>query len=430
MVQDHVSRELLQQFFRLELSRRDAHEVIQHFMRRCEKCLESAVEVGGEEGYIYQEGDFQSALFPDDGRRYNSDFLRLLGSADDVTAELARERLYGIGLWRALEKHDQNRRLEMIQKDIRTHTWGLYDRLLEKCREMGFHAPAYAAEIAHLALAVVETLDPARYGVALIADFRARGLAVLGNAQRLGSDFTGAENVFRYAREALGRGTGDPFEEAHLLTLQASWHRDLGNFERAVELLDRATEIYRGLNDFHLEGRTLLSQSATLGFVHPEKGIELAQAGLALIDPRREPRLEWCGRHNLALFLNDAGKPREALAMLEASRPLYEQFNDPWTRTRLNWLEGKIARSLGYLGEAEETFKRLWFDLQQPVYAHELTLVSLDLVETYIALGKHKEALELIARFVPLLKGWGMHAEGLAMSLLMLWAIEKRQVWR
>jgi tetratricopeptide (TPR) repeat protein len=427
MAEDHVSRELMQRFFRSELSRRDTQEVVRHLMHQCERCLEVAVEIGAEEGFVYQEGDFQSALFPEDAERYNHVFLRLLGSVDEVQLELARERLRGIGLWHALEKHEQDRRLAMIRQDPRMHTWGLYDRLLEKCREMGFRAPAYAIEIAHLALAVVETLDPARYGAARIADFRAEALAALGNARRLASDFAGAESAFRYAREELSQGTGDLMEEAHLISLEASLLKDLGEFEQAVGVLDRAATIYRELNDPHLEGRTLLQQADAIGYVQPEKAIELAQDGLALIDPLREPRLEWCGRHTLALFLNDAGRPQEALAMLEITRPLYAQFQDPWTQTRLHWLEGKIARSLGDLVEAEETLKRLWFDLQDPAYAHELTLLSLDLAEVYVTRGKHEEALELVEEFGPLLRGWGMHAEGLALWLLMEKAVRERR---
>jgi tetratricopeptide (TPR) repeat protein len=427
MAEDHVSRELMQRFFRSELSRQDTHEVVRHLMRQCEDCLAVAVEVGAEEGYVYQEGDFQNALFPDDSERYNAIFLRLLGSVDGVKLELARERLRGIGLWHSLEKHDPDRRLARVRNDPRMHTWGLYDRLLEKCREMSFHAPNYATEIAHLALAVVETLDPARYGAARIADFRAGALAALGNTRRLASDFEGAQNAFRYAREELTQGTGDPLEEAGLLCLQASWHKDLGEFEEAVKILDRAAAIYRELNDLHLVGRTLLKQADAIGYAQPEKTIELAQAGLALIDPLREPRLEWCGRHTLAFFLTDVGKPREALAILEASRPLYAQFQDPWTRIRLYWLEGKIARSLGDLAEAEETFKRLWYDLQEPAYAHELTLVSLELAEVYVARGKHAEAAELVEEFLPLLEGWGMHAEGLAMWLLLQKAVQEQR---
>ncbi|HEX7183552.1 MAG TPA: hypothetical protein VF756_17085 [Thermoanaerobaculia bacterium] len=359
MADDHVSRELLQRFFRSELSRRDTQEVVRHLMRRCGECQERAIQVGAEEGYAYSAGDFQSALFPDDPERYRETFLRVLGSVDESRAELARERLRGIGLWHVLEKHDQDRRLAMIRNDSRMHNWGLYDRLLETSRQMSFRAPAYAVEIAHLALAVVETLDSARYSETRLADLRAGALGVLGNAKRLASDFASAENAFRYAEEELAQGTGDPLEEAGLLSLRASLHKDLGEFERAMDVLDQAAAIYRSVNDAHMEGRILLKQADAIGYTDPRRAVELAQDGLARIDSLREPRLEWCGRHNLAHFLNDAGRTREALAMLEISRPLYAQFEDPWTQTRLHWLEGKIARSLGDLAEAEEVFKRL-----------------------------------------------------------------------
>ena len=270
-------------------------------------------------------------------------------------------------------------------------------------------------------------LDPARYGAARLADFRAGALGALGNARRLASDFAGARSAFREAGGELGRGTGDPLEEAVLLSLRASLHKDLGEFERAMEILDQAAAIYREANEPHLEGRSRIKQAATIGFTDPETAVKLAQNGLALIDARREPRLEMCGRHALSHFLNDAGHSREALAMLEISRPLYAQFEEPWTRIRLHWLEGKLARSLGDLAEAEEILKRLWFDLQDPASAHELTLVSLDLAEVYVARGKHEEALELVEEFVPLLQGWGMHAEGLALWLLMQKAVRERR---
>ena len=69
---------------------------------------------------------------------------------------------------------------EPERMDPRMHTWGLYDRLLEKCRAMSFQAPVFAAEIAQLALAVVETLVPAGHGVPQIVDFRARAFGCAG----------------------------------------------------------------------------------------------------------------------------------------------------------------------------------------------------------------------------------------------------------
>lgn len=127
-----------------------------------------------------------------------------------------------------------------------------------------------------LALTVTATLDPHRYGVGRIADFRAGALALLGNTRRLASDFAGAEACFRLARTELSKGTGDPLEDAGLLSLEASLHKDLGDFERAVTVLDQAIAIYREMNETHLEGRALLKQADAIGYVQPEKAIHLA----------------------------------------------------------------------------------------------------------------------------------------------------------
>jgi tetratricopeptide (TPR) repeat protein len=420
----HVSREQLQRFFRSELSQQDIRDVLRHLFARCPRCLETALEVGREEGYTYADGEFLNTAGPPE--IYSAVLDKVLPNADDVVSELARERLRGIGLWSALEGFSQERRLLTIRSTPSMHTWGLYERLLEKSREMVFRDPAEAVNLAYLALAVVEELDPARYGASRLSGFRAVGLATLGNAKRLASDFPGAETAFREARQALAQDTGDPLEEASLICLEASLLKDFGDFEEAAEHLDRAIAVYREIHDPHQEGRILLKQAATLGIVQPEKAVEITRTALSLIDPRREPRLELCGRHNLAWTLTDSGRPEEALAVLEASRPLYAQFRDSWTRIRLHWLEGKVARALGDLQEAEATLRRLSSELQDPVHAHELTLVSLDLAEVCVAQGKHDDALELVARFGPLLEGWGMHTQGLALWLLMQEAVRQR----
>ena len=45
----------------------------------------------------------------------------------------------------------------------------------------------------------------------------------------------------------------------------------------------------------------------------------------------------------------------------------------------------------------------------------------------YVTRGKHEEAAELVEEFLPLLRGWGMHAEGLALWLLMQQAVRERR---
>lgn len=415
---EHTSREVLQQFFRTELSRREAKRVVRHLLAQCPDCLALALEVGENEGVLHSVRAPHRASPFAPSHHYEEIFLRLQRNANSVEAELARERPRSLSLWAYLKNHPQDRRLIIIRNNPRMHTWSLYGRLLEKSREMSFRDPIEAANLAHLALAVVDKLDPMRYGQERIADFRAGALAALGNAQRLASEFAAAKGSFQDAWEILSQGTGDPMERANLISLRSSLHKDLGEFEEAVRLTDQEISIFRRLNAPHLEGRALLRQAAIVGLFDPEKGTGLAEAGLALIDSFREPRLEMCGLHSLAHFLNDTGQSQRARSILEASRPIFAQFDDSWTQIRLLWLEGKIARSHNDLAGAEEMFRKLTLDLQETDYAQELALVSLDLAEVYVARGKYDEASRLAAEFRPVLRFWGMHTEDLAMWLL------------
>ncbi|HEX5718631.1 MAG TPA: hypothetical protein VF179_20895, partial [Thermoanaerobaculia bacterium] len=94
----------------------------------------------------------------------------------------------------------------------------------------------------------------------------------------------------------------------------------------AEAALEEALEIYRAAGDAHRQGRTLLKMGNAIGYLHPERGLDHIRKGLALIDRTAEPRLELCAEHDLAAFLNDSGQPKEALAVLDRSRPLYQQF--------------------------------------------------------------------------------------------------------
>jgi tetratricopeptide (TPR) repeat protein len=425
MADEHVSREAMERFLRAELSGKDTKEIVRHLLARCPDCLTIAREVSEAEGFSYQDGEFEPAWLGTEPDRYSEVFLKLLGSGGEAEERLAREKLRAIGLWSELKGLRQEVRLAKLRSEARFQTWGLYERLLEACREAGFRDPAAAVDVAHLALAVVESLDPAEYGAGRVADFRATALGALGNAKRLAADFEGAETAFGEARSALEGGTGDLLEQARLLSLEASLRKDLGEFERAVQLLDDAILLYKGLNDTHLWGRSRLQQADAIGYTDAERGLELAQEGLALIDPQREPLLELCGRHTLAMCLVATGRPREALAMVEISRPLYAQFGTTTIRLRLHWLEGGIARSLGDLAEAEATFARLWREMRERELFQEAALVALELAEVQVARGKAAEARRLVREVHPLLKQWGLHAEGLAVWLLLRQALAR-----
>lgn len=419
MEDEHFPREAIERFLRAELSREETREIVRHLLARCPLCI-AAVDAE-----VRRDDLASGAAGPGP---YDEVFDRILSETEETGMRLAREKLRAGGQWAALEGHPQARRLVMIHNDRRLQTWGLYERLLDECRNLGRKNPAEAVRLAELALAVLDHLDPATFGPERMADFRSAALAVLGNARRLARDFDGARQAFREAWMSLGTGADDPFEEAHLVSLEANLLCDLGEFEEAANLLERALALYREEGDLHSQGRTLLQQALAVGYLDPLKGAGLVEEALVLIDAVREPRLELCARHNLSWLLNDSGKVREAMAALETSRSLYAQFADTWTRILLHWLEGRINRSLGDLPEAESTFKRLWQKLLERGFQHELTLLTIDLVEVYALQGKFEEAIELVESFYPLLEEQGMPAEGLAFWRLLREPLAARRV--
>lgn len=190
--------------------------------------------------------------------------------------------------------------------------------------------------------------------------------------------------------------------------------QDMGEFEIAEASLEEALEIYRQLRDSHLEGRTLLKMGDCIGQIYPERGIARVRQALPLIDVSKEPRLELCAQHDLAWFLNDSGKPEEALVVLDRARRVYQQFPDKWTQLRLHWLEGRIAASIEDLAEAESIFGHLWDEFRARNLNHELVLVSIDLAEVLIAEGQAARAVALIKDSYPIMKAWRLHRYALA----------------
>jgi tetratricopeptide (TPR) repeat protein len=428
MEEEHFPRETLELFFRGRLSRDEARQVVRHLLARCPQCVQAASGIANRDNLVPGAEGPRSPLPAVRPDTYDRVFEKVFSGIEQVETRLAREKLRSIGQWSALEGHPQARRLMMIHNDPRLQNWGLYERLLEECAQVERRDPAAAVELTELALAVVDHLDPEAFGEERLADFRATALAALGNARRLAKDFAGAHEAFRDAWKALKEGSEDPFEQAALVSREANLLCDLGDFEEAAQLLEGALALYREGGDLHFQGRTLLQQALIVGYVDPEKGVDLAEEALALIDAVREPRLELCARHNLTWFLNDSGQVREAMAMLEMSRSLYGQFADAWTRILLHWLEGRITRSLGDLSEAEHTFKGVWKKLHKRGFQRELTLLTIDLVEVYVQQGKLQEAIELVDAFHPLLEESGMHAEGLAFWRFLREALTARSV--
>ena len=425
----HLTEDVLERLLAGQLAGEARNEAVRHLLGRCPACLRLARTVAERFGLTLISGRSQRTRHKKrESRTYDAIFEKLKGLGIEVRTRLIDERLRAAGQLASLQKHTQARRLAIIAADPTLHTWGLYDQLLDAARELAPAHPERGIELAQLALATANELDPQQHGESRIMDFKAAALAVLGNCKRVAEDFAGAKADFERALALLQEGTGDPLEKASVLSLQGSWNVDLGFFAEAERLFKRAIKIYEKAEDEHMVGRTMLKHATAVGYVDPARAVDILDRATEHVNSVTEPLLELCLRHSLAVYLNDAGRTQEALGVLEDSRSLYKQFPTRVYQLRLRWLEGKINRNLHHLREAEETFERVAADFLQRGLAQEYLLCSIDLAEVVYAQGDRIRTLQICMSLHRTLESWHMHHEGLAVMLLFVNAVREDAV--
>ncbi|HEX9941252.1 MAG TPA: hypothetical protein VGG03_04490, partial [Thermoanaerobaculia bacterium] len=174
---------------------------------------------------------------PADPAAYEEVFQRMTAGVGATQKRLAEEQKLARAQWEALEKHPQARRLVRIRNDHRFQTWGFYQLLLRRSRNLAGSDPRMAADFAEMALAVARCLKPEEHGEERIADFRAGALAALAEAKRQRGDLAGAWDAYEAARDCLEDGTGDPLDKAEMELLRERLLRDFGREEEADRAL-------------------------------------------------------------------------------------------------------------------------------------------------------------------------------------------------
>jgi tetratricopeptide (TPR) repeat protein len=322
-------------------------------------------------------------------------------------------------------------RRALIEGGVRFHSLRLCQLLEERSRELWFSDPARAVHLADLAVAVAERLDEAHYGALLAEDVRASAWAHLGNALRIASDHRRAEEALRIAEEHQRRSGEDAYTEALILSFRASLRSAQGQFDEATRLLDGAIAVYKQGRDRHEEGRALILKGTALGYAgRHQEAIRLIRRGMSRIDLFLEPRLLVAARHNLILFMTEGGRHQEAEDSLAETRRLYLELGERMNLVRLRWLEGKIARELGRLEEAEAALREARDTFLAEDIAVDAALVSLDLAILHMQRGETTALKDFAAEMRPIFESGDVHPEALAAVLLFQQAAEAEQVTR
>jgi hypothetical protein len=387
----------------------ESTRVLAHLVGRCETCSR------------YVRGALARTGRPPGGPgAYDQAFAGSLARSSEGIAGIHADQLEAAALWATIEGTPEPLRRKLIASDPHYHTWALASRFLDAAAETHWQDSPGRLAACRLALAIAERLPETAYPPGLTHDLLARALGSLADALRLAHQLDAARAALQTAGLALKRGTGDDLERAALLRVGASLELASGDPAAAARLLRRAASVYRLYGDGHEEGRTLQRLALVVGHDDPAQGVGLAERALELIDPVREPRSELAARHSLVWFLNDRGLGWEALDLLERTRPLYLLCRESQPRLTLPWLEARICRGLGHLEAAERGLAAVWHDFREAGFRQELTLVSLDLAEVYLAQEKARQAVRLLRAFRPTLARWRMHEDGIARWLLLI----------
>jgi tetratricopeptide (TPR) repeat protein len=239
----------------------------------------------------------------------------------------------------ALLSQEPPQRWLLVRNSDRYGTWLVADRLLRRCEATWPEAPEEALELAELCLQVAERVAAVESSN-MASDLKARAMVNYGHGANVLGRRELAWDCLSVADRCRNLGTGDRLLAAEVASLEASLCHEIGDYDRALGLQDRALKLFLKAGSHHQAGKTLIHKGKTLIAVgRCREASWLLHQGLHWIDPQVEPRILLVVRHNLICCALLQGELRQAQALLEAANPLYEQYPSEVLEQRRKGLE-------------------------------------------------------------------------------------------
>jgi hypothetical protein len=405
------------------LTGEQARAVVRHLLGGCEVCQKVVAP-----GFLTLLRLGTSALHTEAGagRAYDDAVERALAGARGHASHLEEERAKSRELVVLLERRGI-RALERPPRRLRGQL-AKYFALLERSWALRHDDPRQMVALAYWAVVIAGNLDVQRYGARQVEDFLCRACADLGNALRVADQLAEAEATFARAHEHFLHGTQDELLQARLFDLHASLYGDCRKFDLALTALDVVCSIHKRRGNLPLAGRALISKGICAGYDgSPEQAAQLTREGLALIDASREPDLAFAATHNLALWLVECGRLREARSVIVPLLWHRQEAGGSLNLLKIRWLEGRIKARQGDLERADSDFlavKQGFIEAGKPYFAAGVTL---DLAAVRLRRGMAQEAWNLGTEAAQVFLSLRIQREALGAVLILQKACEMRQ---
>lgn len=362
---------------------------------------------------------------------YSGLFQRLARRLGDRDARAGRERERAAGLYDELMAVELPLREDRILEGRRFASFALAERLLAASAEVRADDRPASRELAHLALVVAGRLDAHHYGEGLVEDLKARSWAYLGESW-IGIARPASAEAFRLAESHLRRGTGDPLEEAEVLALSAQGCVDRAEVAEGRRRIDEAARIYLLAGERRLLGEALAAKGRLAGREgdHREAVVLLRHALTLLAGEAPGRTLAEVG-HALARSLQLAGSADEAWTEIAHARSRLAGEPAPRLRTRLLWVEGRVATDLGLAEEARAHLEAALAAFAELDLPEEAARVHLDLAALHSRARdeEYAQGMSRVAETTPrLLAAGNLGRETVSTLLLVQQAAERRSL--
>ncbi len=418
----HPSPADWERFLLGELSPRQAAPLVSHLIRGCEQCRREMTPLAS----VVLSAGRDVPLPSSDESLYDFPLFKAFAKARRyaLTAEGENAEVHRSPILKAVPAP------EIVSMETRAALdRARCEALLERCRALRFSDPETMVLTAGLAVNLAERFEITAAGDKALVDLQARAWAELGNARRVADDLIGAEAALGHALERAGRGTGDPLLLAHLMDLTASLYTDQRRLDDARQLLDLAFAIYLREGDKHSAGRALISKGMASSYAFDvEEVLHPLVQGLFLLDPTREPKLLLVGVHNLIWYLLESGRTAQAQLLFEQSQPLYARYTERLDRTKVLWLEGRIAAAQREDEQAEQRFHEARTRFAAAGLLYDMALVAIDLAALWLRAGRTREIRALVQETITVFRQRGIGREAISMLIVLREALRKDQL--
>jgi tetratricopeptide (TPR) repeat protein len=255
--------------------------------------------------------------------------------------------------------------------------------MLDFARSIGAADPHRGADTASLA---GELADLLRVPPPVQAELKGEALVVLANCRRLAANWQGAIQAIKEARRLIK----EPAGEARLYSIHASVSLDTGNFDLALELLQKSAAIYRRLDDVKAGRRTAIQSGATLLVAgRVREAVEMVET----LDNIGDSRLEILARGIVIEGLVKLGRKGEALQRYLDGQELWEQV--PELRLRVEYLEAILLQGFGCHRDAERLLREQAQDCADAEQYKEAFRTFLVLFESHFVQGALDKAAKV-----------------------------------